>query len=118
MGKYVREPINGITHLIGAILSVAGLLALVIKTSIKDPSITSLTAVIIFGISLILLYSASSTYHLTIASDSRIKFLRKIDHFYINSWIICSILFNNIKRTCRIYLIWYFSFYSITRSFI
>ena len=83
MGKYVREPINGITHLIGAILSVAGLLALVIKTSIKDPSITSLTAVIIFGISLILLYSASSTYHLTIASDSRIKFLRKIDHSMI-----------------------------------
>ena len=83
MGKYVREPINGITHLIGAILSVAGLLAFVIKTSIKDPSITSLTAVIIFGISLILLYSASSTYHLTIASDSRIKFLRKIDHSMI-----------------------------------
>jgi len=83
MGKYVREPINGITHLIGAILSVVGLLALVIKTSINDPSVSSLASVIIFGISLILLYSASSTYHLTIASDTRIKFLRKIDHSMI-----------------------------------
>ena len=83
MGKYVREPINGLTHLIGAILSVVGLLALVIKTSINNPSVASLAAVIIFGISLILLYSASSTYHLTIASDTRIKFLRKIDHSMI-----------------------------------
>lgn len=83
MGKYVREGVNGITHLIGAILAFAGLLALVIKTTIKDPSIMSLSAVIIFGISLILLYSASATYHLTIAGDDRIKFLRKIDHSMI-----------------------------------
>ena len=83
MGKYVRESINGVTHLIGAILAFAGLLALVIKTTLKDPSVISLTAVIIFGISLILLYSASATYHLTIAGDSRIKFLRKIDHSMI-----------------------------------
>ena len=81
MGKYVRESINGVTHLIGAILAFAGLLALVIKTTLKDPSVISLTAVIIF--SLILLYSASATYHLTIAGDSRIKFLRKIDHSMI-----------------------------------
>ena len=83
MGKYVRESINGVTHLIGAILAFAGLLALVIKTTLNDPSVISLTAVIIFGISLILLYSASATYHLTIAGESRIKFLRKIDHSMI-----------------------------------
>lgn len=83
MGKYVRESINGVTHLIGAILAFAGLLALVIKTTLNDPSIVSLTAVIIFGISMILLYSASATYHLVIAGDSRIKFLRKIDHSMI-----------------------------------
>ena len=29
------------------------------------------------------MYSASATYHLTIAGDSRIKFLRKIDHSMI-----------------------------------
>ena len=83
MGKYVREPVNGVTHLIGAILAFAGLLALVIKTTLLDPSVISLTAVIIFGVSLILLYSASATYHLTIAGDSRISFLRKIDHSMI-----------------------------------
>lgn len=83
MNNYLREPINGFTHLAGAILSFVGLLALVIKTSINDPSILSLTAVIIFGISMILLYSASATYHLVVSSDNVIAYLRRIDHAMI-----------------------------------
>ena len=83
MGKYVREPINGFTHLGGAILSFAGLLALVIKTTLISSSAVDLTAVIIFGISMILLYAASATYHLVMASDKVIVFLRKLDHSMI-----------------------------------
>lgn len=83
MGTYVREPINGFTHLGGAILSFAGLLALVIKTTLNNPSSVDITAVIIFGVSLILLYAASATYHLVIASDKVIAFLRRIDHSMI-----------------------------------
>lgn len=83
MGKYIREPINGFTHLGGAILSFAGLLALVIKTTLISASAVDLTAVIIFGISMILLYAASATYHLVMASDKVIAFLRKLDHSMI-----------------------------------
>ena len=83
MGTYIREPINWFTHLGGAILSFAGLLAMVIKTTLTSTSPVDLTAVIIFGISLILLYSASATYHLVMASDKVIAFLRKIDHSMI-----------------------------------
>ena len=83
MAKYAREPINGLTHLGGAIAFFIGLLALVIKTTINKPSIVNISAVIIFGISLILLYSASATYHLVVASDKVIAFLRKIDHSMI-----------------------------------
>ena len=83
MGTYIREPINGFTHLGGAIFSFVGLLAMVIKTTLTSPSPIDLTAVIIFGISLILLYSASATYHLVMASDTVIAFLRKIDHSMI-----------------------------------
>lgn len=83
MSTYVREPINGFTHLGGAILSFAGLLALVIKTTLNNPSTVDITAVIIFGVSLILLYAASATYHLVIASDKVIAFLRRIDHSMI-----------------------------------
>jgi hemolysin III len=83
MNTYIREPINGFTHLFGAILSFFGLLALVIKAALDIGSPLAITAVIIFGISLILLYSASATYHMVMARDSVIAFLRKIDHSMI-----------------------------------
>ncbi len=83
LNNYLREPINGFTHLIGAILSFIGLLALVIKTSVSNPTVLSLSAVIIFGISMILLYSASATYHLVVSSDKVIAYLRRIDHAMI-----------------------------------
>ncbi|GIO28692.1 PAQR family membrane homeostasis protein TrhA [Ornithinibacillus bavariensis] len=83
MNTYIREPINGFTHLFGALISFAGLLALVIKASIDSGSPLAITAVTIFGISLILLYSASATYHMVVAKDHIIAFLRKIDHSMI-----------------------------------
>ncbi len=83
MNNYLREPINGFTHLAGAILSFIGLLALVIKTAISNPSFLSLTAVIIFGISMILLYASSATYHLVVSTDKVISFLRRLDHAMI-----------------------------------
>lgn len=83
MNNYLREPINGFTHLAGAVLSFIGLLALVIKTTLNDHSTISLTAVIIFGLSMILLYAASATYHLVVSSDKVISFLRRLDHAMI-----------------------------------
>ncbi|CED94869.1 PAQR family membrane homeostasis protein TrhA [Romboutsia ilealis] len=83
MNNYLREPVNGFTHLAGAILSFAGLLALVIKTALQGHSTIALTAVIIFGISMILLYAASATYHLVVSSDKVISFLRRLDHSMI-----------------------------------
>jgi len=93
LDKYLREPINGFTHLAGAVLSFIGLLALVIKTSLANPSALSLTAVIIFGISMILLYTASTVYHLVISSDRVISWLRRLDHSMI--FILHTILFNS-----------------------
>jgi hemolysin III len=83
MNNYIREPINGLTHLAGAILAFVGLLAMVIKTAMTDPSPLAITAVIIFGVSMILLYSASATYHMVIAHDKVIAFLRRLDHSMI-----------------------------------
>jgi hemolysin III len=81
--NYIREPINGLTHLAGAVLSLFGLLALIIKTANTTHSSLAITAVIIFGISMILLYSASATYHMVIAKDHVIAFLRRLDHSMI-----------------------------------
>jgi hemolysin III len=83
MATYIREPINGFTHLGGAILSFVGLLAMVIKASAAEHSVLTLSAVMIFGISMILLYSASATYHMVIAKAEVIAFLRRLDHSMI-----------------------------------
>lgn len=81
--NYIREPINGLTHFAGAILSFIGLLAMVIKAASTTNSLLAISAVIIFGISMILLYSASATYHMVIAKDHVIAFLRRLDHSMI-----------------------------------
>ncbi|USK86325.1 PAQR family membrane homeostasis protein TrhA [Peribacillus asahii] len=83
MNQYIREPINGFTHLAGAILAFIGLLALVIKAASTGGSPLTITAVILFGLSMILLYSASAAYHMVIAKDRVIAFLRKLDHSMI-----------------------------------
>jgi hemolysin III len=83
VNTYIREPINGLTHLAGAILSFVALIAMVIKASMTTASPLSITAVIIFGISMILLYAASATYHMVIAKEKVISFLRRLDHSMI-----------------------------------
>jgi hemolysin III len=83
MNNYIREPINGLTHLAGAVLAFVGLLAMVIKAASTTNSPTAIIAVIIFGVSMILLYSASATYHMVIARDNVIAFLRRLDHSMI-----------------------------------
>lgn len=83
MQAYIREPFNGLSHLAGAVLSVAALIAMIVKASVSDAPVLHIVAVIIFGVSMILLYSASATYHMVIAKDRVIAFLRKLDHSMI-----------------------------------
>jgi hemolysin III len=83
LNSYIREPINGLTHLAGAILSFIGLLAMVIKASMVTSSGVAIASSIAFGVSMILLYSASATYHMVIAKDKVIAFLRRLDHSMI-----------------------------------
>ena len=83
MNKYLREPINSLTHWIGAILSLFALIAMLIKGISNNSSAVAIVSVVIFGISLILLYSVSATYHGVITSDKVIHKLRKLDHSMI-----------------------------------
>ena len=77
MLKKLREPVNSLTHWVGAILALAGLIALLIVgwgTPIKVVSL------VIYGVSLIFLFSASATYHMVQAKDKALEIFRKIDH--------------------------------------
>lgn len=83
MDTYFREPFNAISHLIGAVLSIAALLAMVIKASSAGLPTLHIVSVIIFGASLICLYTASTVYHSAKAKPETIAFLRKLDHSMI-----------------------------------
>lgn len=83
MHTFIREPFNALSHLAGAFLSFAALLAMVIKAAYADAPPLHVAAVIIFGISLICLYSASAIYHSAMATPETIAFLRKLDHSMI-----------------------------------
>lgn len=83
MEHFIREPFNALSHLAGAALSFVALLAMVIKTSAAGSPAFHIAAVIIFGVSLMLLYTASTIYHSAVMNDSVIAFLRKLDHSMI-----------------------------------
>ncbi|EOP62304.1 MULTISPECIES: PAQR family membrane homeostasis protein TrhA [Bacillus] len=83
MNAYVREPVNAFTHLGGAVLSFVALLAMLVKVSVKMPSVSTISAVILFGVGMMILYAASSVYHSVVASERVIYFFRKLDHSMI-----------------------------------
>ena len=80
---FFREPINGFTHLFGAILSIFALVALTAKATYIYGIGLPLLSVILCGFSLVLLYSASAISHLVNAKEKTIAFLRRLDHSMI-----------------------------------
>ncbi len=79
MHTFFREPLNSLTHLFGIILSAVAMIVMLVKTE----TMTATISVIIFGVSLLLLYSASTIYHGIKASPTVISWLRKVDHAMI-----------------------------------
>ena len=77
---YYGEKFNAVTHLVGAILALAGAIVLVVvAASLHDP--WKVVSVSIYGASLVLLYSASTLYH---SVRGRAKdILRELDHHSI-----------------------------------
>jgi hemolysin III len=72
-----RDPVSGLTHFFSAILALVGLVTLLFISWGETGKSISL---LIYGFSLVLLFSASAAYHLINASPEWIKFLRKLDH--------------------------------------
>ena len=84
MKQYVREPVNAFTHLFAALLSLIGTLFILCFSHVAHSLTTTATiCVIIFGLSLIALYTTSGIYHLVNAKDAVILKLKKLDHSMI-----------------------------------
>lgn len=76
----LEEKLNAISHGIGVFLGVVGLVLLIVFNSNKTT--WSLFSVTIYGISIILLFTASTLYHLVKDNKLKHKF-RVIDHISI-----------------------------------
>ncbi len=78
----VRDLVSGLTHCIGAALSLVGLVILIVFSSIWGDAydIVSFT---IFGTALFLLYLFSTLYHWLNISEKGIRVFKKFDHIMI-----------------------------------
>lgn len=115
----LREPINSLTHLAGAGVFFLGTIALITNRIITNASMKDILGVIIFGLSLILLYLSSGIYHGYNGSEKGIKVLKKLDHSMIYVLIagsytpIClSVLYGN-KRILILTVVWGIAIFGI-----
>ncbi|TDX52338.1 PAQR family membrane homeostasis protein TrhA [Orenia marismortui] len=78
----VKEPFNAFSHFFGALLSITALVLLVYYAN-QQASSWHVVSFSIFGVSLILLYTASTIYHWLPLSTKGERILKRIDHMMI-----------------------------------
>jgi hemolysin III len=105
----LREPVNGLTHFFAAIVAALGLVLLIVlgwNNVIKEISLS------VYGLSLILLFAASATYHMVKAQPGVIALLRKFDHSAIFLLIagtytpFCMLMFTGFWKWGLLIIIW------------
>lgn len=75
----IRDPLSALTHFIGFLLVLPASASMMQRSD----TIRETTAFMIFSISLLMLYGASTIYHTLCLSKEKIAFLRRIDHMMI-----------------------------------
>jgi hemolysin III len=117
MLKRLREPVNGLSHLFAAVVAVAGLIALLV---VGDSTIGKEVSLLIYGCTLVLLFSASATYHLVEGSPRVIGVLRKVDHAAIFLLIagsytpFCYNMFSGFWKWGLLTIVWLLALLGVT----
>jgi len=75
----IEEQLNTISHAFGALLGIAGLIILIVK---QDGSPWSLFSVLVYGISIVVLFMSSTLYHAA-KTEHRKHYFRILDHITI-----------------------------------
>jgi len=79
---HLREPFSGLSHLLGALLTLPAILFMLMKLPEQQFG-TYLASYIIFSISMFLMFGSSAIYHLVEISEQGIRKLKRIDHMAI-----------------------------------
>ena len=78
--KVFEEKLNAITHAIGAVFGIVALILLIVFETKKTAF--SLFSVIVYGISIIILFTASTMYH-SFTDEKKKHYFRIVDHISI-----------------------------------
>lgn len=104
-----RNPVSGLTHLFGAVAAFIGLIYMICASW---GNLTKELWLIIYGISLIFMFSASAAYHLIQSEQKVIHWLRILDHSAIYILIagtytpLCCYYFSGFWRWGLLLIIW------------
>jgi hemolysin III len=83
MYKNARDPISFLTHLLGAIGGLVLVIFSIIYIIVNKGNFVASVSMLIFFISITLLYSASSIYHYIQSNNKYFTFFHKLDHAMI-----------------------------------
>jgi len=78
----IREPGSALTHFIAMMMAVFASMPLLLKTGLTSGN-RNLSAMMVFMVSMILLYGCSTMYHSVNLSGKKLKIFRKLDHMMI-----------------------------------
>ena len=78
----IRDPGSALTHFVAMMMAVFASMPLFLKTGLTSGS-HNMAAMMVFMLSMILLYGASTMYHSVNLSGSKLKIFKKIDHMMI-----------------------------------
>ena len=86
MTSIFREPMNGLTHCVGAVLALIGTVLLIVRS--VDPFLPwHMGSFIVFGVCMVLLYTTSTLYHWLRLSEAGQRLWRRLDHCMIFVYI-------------------------------
>lgn len=112
-----RDPVSGLTHFWAAVAAALGLILLLILgrgTWLREASL------LIYGLSLVLMFASSAAYHLVQSGPRLMRWLRTLDHSAIYLLIagtytpICLHFFSGFWRWGMLVLIWALALIGIT----
>ena len=109
--NYMREPFSGLSHLLGAVLTIPALIFMLVKLP-DDIPYRYLVSYLVFSVSMFLMFFASAIYHLMDVGEQTLRKLKRIDHIAIFIMIAgsytpyCLIGLENSLALIMLSLIW------------
>lgn len=107
----IREPGSALTHFIGMMMALFASVPLLVKAGVTSGQ-KNFTAMLIFMLSMVLLYGASATYHSVNLSGRPLRIFRKLDHMMIFVLIagsytpVCLIVLGGRQGYALLALVW------------